>query len=227
MVCCRVCCFFASRFTVFENVLPVQSNRNTLFANLCPEVIIIDNFYLLSFFKPGCPRNMIFFEGSCKALVNSARTFATAQEYRNSVFGGAYLVQIESVVENDAVARLQKNADLWIGLRKVDPSLPGKQGWAWTHSNVKYPNGYTNNWTSGEPNSKGGRGKKQCAMIWGWRKVLTWDDLGCDSKMWSVCEKGELSYCREREPERERERERERKKERDLCVVLVSNWSSW
>ena len=148
-------------------------------------------------FGSGCPKDMIFFENSCFVVVKDRQTFAAAQEHCHRVFGGAYLPQIKSTAENFAVARLSLFTNLWIGYKKVDKSLPGREGWQWTETKVRYPNGY-NDWTAGEPNGKGGSGDNSCANIWGDKQVTTWDDRGCDSKLYPVCERGELSSFRER-----------------------------
>ena len=152
-------------------------------------------------FDPGCPQEMIYFNRSCYNLNTTFLKFEEARKHCETKFVSSgrkgYLVDISSEQENNAVARMWTNKDLWIGYYKQIPSLTGMYGWEWLHSKIKYPNGYTN-WAPGEPNGRGGSGDKRCALIWGESKWRTsWDDRGCEERKASVCEVGKFSKLRE------------------------------
>ena len=155
---------------------------------------------------------MIYHSRSCYVLVKYLTTLKSAEEHCRRKFN-AYLVEINSWAENSAVARLALRTDLWIGLEKFKPQLPGKKGWEWIRTgkgNEFLKSGGA--WAKDEPNGNGGhgsRGQVEGAIIWGQRKYkpdespagptdfntgffMQWDDRGIDSLFWFVCEKGKF-----------------------------------
>ena len=97
---------------------------------------------------------------------------------------GAYLVEIESENENDFVAGLSSNKDLWIGYAS---QTKGGQ-WLWNNSGV---DGLYTNWYPREPSFNGHL--PYCALIWrenGGSKA--WDDVSCHKRKYFVCEAGKF-----------------------------------
>ena len=163
-------------------------------------------FSLSSTANPGCPEHkyMIYISGMCVHLVKIPMTFDESREHCRRVYGG-HLVHIHNSSQNNAVAGLAKDKDLWIGYFDYKPELKDrKKGYAWTDTRKQNPKGWAN-WNPGEPNGKGGHGDVRCAMIWGenTHSVVsvtglhaTWDDRGCDSKMWFVCQTSKFQVNR-------------------------------
>ena len=150
---------------------------------------------------------MIYMWGEvCINLVKVHMTFDASREHCRRMYGGD-LVHIHNDWDNNAVAGLAKDKNLWIGYFDYKPELKDrKKGYAWTDTKKQNPSGYTN-WNPGEPNGKGGHGAVRCAMIWGENRRsrvsrtglhATWDDLGCDSKNWFVCQASKFKMKRRR-----------------------------
>ena len=111
---------------------------------------------------------------SCYKVFDSPKTWPEASN--QCVSQGSLLVTITSNAENDFVCSLAPNTDLWIGYTRRT-----SHGWTWVDSNK---NRYTN-WAQGQPDDNGG--KQFCAMIWGWKKIKTWDDRRCTVRQNFVC----------------------------------------
>ena len=147
--------------------------------------------------------------GSCYVVGMDWQTWEAAQEHCRREYKGGYLVQIGSEMENKYVASLQRGTDLWIGLSKTKKN---RNKWMWSQKEVLRLNPGYQDWETGEPNDKGGNGPGRCAYILGSRETSKWDDIGCFSKLWFVCERGE--------PKRNGERKAAKSR-------LTDQWRSW
>ena len=100
------------------------------------------------------------------------------------------LVEIQNEKENKFVAGMHRDRDIWIGLS--DRKKEGQ--WIWETS--RKVASYTK-WNPGEPNDKSGRStQSDCALIWRYKHLETWDDRNCDAKKYFVCEREEYKLIK-------------------------------
>lgn len=118
------------------------------------------------------------FEDSCYKLSTTSVQWEEAADECSKI--GAYLVEVNSIEENQYIAKtfLKKGTIVWLGGSDLD----SEGQWVWKKS--KYPLGYQG-WQKSEPN---GGVLENCLHIYEFNQDGVWNDINCARYMPYLCE---------------------------------------
>uniref|UniRef100_H3A5A3 C-type lectin domain-containing protein n=1 Tax=Latimeria chalumnae TaxID=7897 RepID=H3A5A3_LATCH len=128
-----------------------------------------------------CPRDWLYFGGSCYFFSNNAMTWVSSKENCTSL--GAHLVVITSKEEQIFIQEqlvVQKlKVVYWIGLN--DMTMEGN--WQWVDGTAYKEHLF---WIRGQPDNTN---EEDCATIGGWPgfKSLMWNDDNCGVGVNRIC----------------------------------------